>query len=353
MKLKYWAIIILATAAVCAGVFYYLNQPAPDLGPVVVHHALKSESPPTPQPSASSSSADISAISFPSAVEGWKTYTNSQYGFFVSYPDNLEVTEGKKDNSVSFSDPKYNDLPSILTISVEQSTKQYLGTQQQMLLALAKDQLGGNFSSLRRYQGNEIIVDSLDIYGVHSYIYDSSLNLFASIIGRDSADDNNDLYNKILSTFQFTQPQAGASVTTSPSAVVGWKTYVSSDYGVEFDYPADWTIGIDSYDQSISINEPGDDLGDGSIGISKNLYTKEAVLAQINQDPEVQIIGQTTEVYNNLNWSKVTTKEKASGHIGIDYFNKKNNDTVTIAYFYYPTQEMVVKKVLNSFKFTK
>lgn len=90
MKPKYWAITILAAAAVCAGVFYYLNQPAADLGPIVVRHSLKTMA--TPPSSASSSPTDTSVTTSPSAVEGWKTYANSQYGFSFKYPSTANIS---------------------------------------------------------------------------------------------------------------------------------------------------------------------------------------------------------------------------------------------------------------------
>jgi hypothetical protein len=75
MKLKYWTIVFLATAAICACLFYYIKQPASDLGPVTVHHVVKE-----------SDVAD--SRSSPVNISAWKTYTNSQYGFSFDYPLN-------------------------------------------------------------------------------------------------------------------------------------------------------------------------------------------------------------------------------------------------------------------------
>jgi hypothetical protein len=88
MKPKYWATLILATIAACACVFYYLNQPAPGFGPVPVHHVNKAAAIPQ-SPTLSpvvQSQINPSGTSTTSSVEGWKTYTNSQYGFSFEYP---------------------------------------------------------------------------------------------------------------------------------------------------------------------------------------------------------------------------------------------------------------------------
>ena len=68
---KYWAVIILAAITTGAGAVYYAKQPSLDLGPIVVHHKT-----------ASSTVEDL---------KGWKTYTNSQYGFEFRYPDSFYI----------------------------------------------------------------------------------------------------------------------------------------------------------------------------------------------------------------------------------------------------------------------
>ena len=65
VKPKYWAIIVLATIATGVGALYYARQPAPDLGPITVHHKT-----------ASSAVKD---------VKDWKTYKIDEYGFEVQF----------------------------------------------------------------------------------------------------------------------------------------------------------------------------------------------------------------------------------------------------------------------------
>ena len=77
MKPIYWVITVLAAGAIGAGAIYYANQPALDVGPVAVHHAVKSNMVVASPSAASSSPIDIS---------GWKTYTNSHAGFEIKFP---------------------------------------------------------------------------------------------------------------------------------------------------------------------------------------------------------------------------------------------------------------------------
>jgi hypothetical protein len=84
MKPIYWVITVLAAGAIGTGAIYYAKQPASDVGPVAVHHVVKTVA--TPPSAASSSPADTSDTSSPNSVLGWKTYTNSRYGFSFEYP---------------------------------------------------------------------------------------------------------------------------------------------------------------------------------------------------------------------------------------------------------------------------
>ena len=73
VKPKYWAVIILVIIATGVGTLYYAHQPAPDLGPIVVHNKT-----------ASSTVEDL---------KNWKTYHNEKYDFEVRYPKNWEVAD--------------------------------------------------------------------------------------------------------------------------------------------------------------------------------------------------------------------------------------------------------------------
>ena len=94
MKPKYWTILILASAAIITSLLYYLRQPAPYSGPVVVPHVAKTQSQATTTsltPLTDVIASTSPATSSPTTqtqtdTSGWKTYTNSQYGFTFEYP---------------------------------------------------------------------------------------------------------------------------------------------------------------------------------------------------------------------------------------------------------------------------
>ncbi len=114
MKPKFWTVVILASVAVIAGEVWYVRQPAQDLGPIVIHHAAQTQVPAaTSTPAASSTAPDLSGASSPGAVEGWKTYTNSQYGFSFEYPANT-VINGSSDSSINIATESFADFSATL-----------------------------------------------------------------------------------------------------------------------------------------------------------------------------------------------------------------------------------------------
>ena len=97
MKPKYWTILILASAAIIVSIFYYLRQPAPYSGPIVVPSAVKTQSQAsatsfTPLAPLTHTTTSTSPVALPPATQPqpgtstWQTYTNIQYGFSFVYP---------------------------------------------------------------------------------------------------------------------------------------------------------------------------------------------------------------------------------------------------------------------------
>lgn len=84
MQPKYWAIILLATLAVCASAVYYVVQPNQDFGSIVVYRKIKNIQ----------SQSPTSTNALASDLKDWKTYTNSQYGFEFKYPASDRLIDG-------------------------------------------------------------------------------------------------------------------------------------------------------------------------------------------------------------------------------------------------------------------
>jgi len=229
MKIKYWAIIILATLAVCAGVFYYLKQPAPDLGTVTVHHQAKLVAPST---TAASSTE----------VNGWKTYTNSQYKFSFKYPQNLSLDQ--------------DSATTLPAISIrEQNANPYLegDYDYSVIYEVNKNNLsmrdyfnGQNGSDL--YQASVISTTTVDSLPAVSFIGSSFdmapqetvvvpyMDGFIEISNNTSGDD---IFDALLSTFEFSIP---SPASTTQASANDWQTYTNSQYGFSFQYP---TLGTD------------------------------------------------------------------------------------------------------------
>ncbi len=170
----------------------------------------------------------------------WKTHDDKASGFQIQYPPDLEALQNIQTDSVRFyGTNKYNPA---LTVNVYLAEKVYTGTPEEMLLAVAKDELGAGFIKVHKYVGKEIVVESDDIWNIHSFLYDQRLNAVARIDGRNIDDSNDDFYNKIISTFKFTQLQVDMS---------SWKTYTNSKSGFELKYPSSWFLRESEYGVTI------------------------------------------------------------------------------------------------------
>lgn len=176
MKPKFWVIFILLAAAIAAGAVYYMWQPADDIGPVVVHHEIRLQSSATTTPSSSAATStpvDTTGTSSPSGTEGWKTYTNSQYGFSFAYPPDwtykIYTQKGSHDSVNLFPPGKAPGYEYVGDISVT-----YLDNAKQLSLdnydlSLGSDSLSSNSDSHKMLSSTTFPAEEfVGVYGMIS-----------------------------------------------------------------------------------------------------------------------------------------------------------------------------------------
>ena len=255
MQPKYWAIIILATVAISASGIYYASQPAPDLGPVVVHHTKADE------------------------FKNWKTYTNERYSFGFKYPQEWE-TRDSADGIVTLSSIKPDpDFVSMLFALDGNANPGRLGMREFYNSHFKK------IYSSRTINDEDVMISGVSIVKIRltQRIFFKGIgdeNMFFLARGSDvfqisynSSLKYDKTYDQILSTFKFTSPSTDTTT---------WKTYLNKEYAFEFKYPTDWSSKYNSlYYAPAEIENP---LPPDYVILSANIPTKDII----------QVIGPTS-----------------------------------------------------------
>jgi len=103
MKPKYWILILVSIAAISMALIYYVRQPVADVGPVTVHHTVKS------------ANTSVFPSPIPEDMSGWKTYSNSEFGFSFDYPSSwgdIKIQQGNRSTLTPKDCEEYGgDLP--------------------------------------------------------------------------------------------------------------------------------------------------------------------------------------------------------------------------------------------------
>ena len=173
----------------------------------------------------------------------WKTYTNKKHNYLLKYPQDWEVKWLAGDVGSTIDDADLIELSSSIeqdhtfevvslksgvftSWSIEEFSKQVdkFGWRGNPIISKGEITLGG-FQALR-YTTKEIIgvrvIKSTTENKV--YVYDVSLQ------GEKPKPQTIKIFNTILSTFKLTDQTDTAN----------WKTYIDSNFGYSFKYPADY-----------------------------------------------------------------------------------------------------------------
>lgn len=177
-------------------------------------------------------------VSTPTAVPAtnptatWKTFTNSQYGYFFRYPDTRYVTDNDfKNIYLSFKDKKKAIGERAIVVSVS-NTPQEDFLKQHIKLEIGADnsQVKPEPYNLGGIEGIKIIVNTAA--GTSEFYIFARYKNSSYIIGGPAVFETSGKkeMDQILSTFKFLDQ-------TETSGMENWKTYSSSKYSFMFQYP--------------------------------------------------------------------------------------------------------------------
>jgi hypothetical protein len=214
---------------------------------------------------------------------GWKTYTNTEYGFEFKYPPDL-YTEEKSGlfiikNSTLPEDQIYlgsgffnddgvegKDWVKGYAFYVNPSARQDILVQDEEEHVAKYDMLGQDAYLLTCdcLHRPEVAIRNPNVK--------NSFVTFSHADGFDTLEESRSvqtLFDQILSTFKFTQ--MGNESSQEADSTAGWKTYTNAEYGFEFKYPKNWVLDEQSTNaEALLFRPPGSEGGNGfSLEIDK------------------------------------------------------------------------------------
>lgn len=190
-------------------------------GAVFAYTKLANKSAETPSPTPT---ASVSASVTPNPTAGWKTYTNTQYGFQLTLTDAWnDYKVFSSSGSQGVGNPKYFEFAmptSDKTKCVVSITDDVCGYAELMRITVFAKDIWDQMNTAQK--------NGLNILG-----QDASIIILGSVAPGTLPSDlknTNFAISQILSTFTWT------------NATAGWKTYTSAQYGYSFNYPSNWII---------------------------------------------------------------------------------------------------------------
>ncbi len=187
--------------------------------------------------------------------QGWKTYTNETLGYSFSYPASAQVTindeplkslfisggsMGNETWGIAHPADRADYRPALDVDLLQWLKDNYLiGENQQ------PDQVIAGMTAIHfRHQA------SPQSYAFDQYYFAHAGQLYQITIGHGSPNEDWELDNRFLQSFQFFEPAPGGSEPTAiptalpidPAAYQGWSTYTNPDYGFSFKLPDGWVV---------------------------------------------------------------------------------------------------------------
>ena len=254
-----------------------------------------------------------------SATVGWKTYTDTQYGFTIQYPAGWTINGPSKGVIVSFFSPDFS----------------YVSYGNNLI---SNDDVEiGNGNSVNG-------PDWVPVHPVNPYsedqVYGKSINFKnpgIQINEEAFLKSNRAVEDLIVSTFKFTQSSVPA----------GWRTYTNSQYGFSIQYPDDW-------DNKIS--------GAGVMGAYSLLsldINKYSYDFNINRTSYVRLVVEDnnfelgTRDWKNFELGQIKGDIACSVDTGCELvFTSNNGQNFLISTINNPETDSTTNQMLSTFKFT-
>lgn len=294
----------------------------------------------TPTPSASLTSDETA---------NWKTYSNTQLGFFFQYPGGFEIGENLP-YSVNLS-PVDSEEPS-LQIEVK-------GQSLDDLTKNALDRMKNRPSNTQLFN-KEISVDGrsaaeigytgeLDVSGIYREIY---INEGSQTVVITSVNFSDFILDKILSTFKFVE---SSQIDTS-----SWKTYANTKYGFEIKYPSEFeTVNSSAISDSVFFHLVSEEYNTAILTINAVNVGAESVFDLGANVPTKDIIifaGKKAKQYSCPQYvacPNQTAYEKAVRFVELPTQWGKNNEIDIEVSKGSESKSNVLDQMLSTFKFTK
>lgn len=188
------------------------------------------------------------------ATADWKTYTNSTYGYSIKYPSNYSAKEWADTIKTGAAAEPNKDLLSVIgfgsnsklgdyeeSITVTNDTLERRRTLACYELNTDRNEIQTTVAGIQAYKitckdvaaPNDMAPDAQRKGGEKNinFVFQKGDYVYViSYIQSDLAKDTSNIFDDMVSAFQFTDVTAD------------WKTYTNSTYGFSFKYPTDWTL---------------------------------------------------------------------------------------------------------------